>query len=82
MLSYRLGTVNAFHWGFKPILSYRKPHTFLTFSEKKKKKYAFTLSNSWCRCNKRWCNEIKKKKERRFDVTHGQSIIVRVVYIV
>ena len=22
MLSYRLGTVNDFHWGFKPVLSY------------------------------------------------------------
>jgi len=28
MLSYRLGTVNDFHWGFKPVLSYSKPHTF------------------------------------------------------
>ena len=26
MLSYRLGTVNDFHWGFKPVLSYSKPH--------------------------------------------------------
>jgi len=24
MLSYRLGTVNDFHWGFKPVLSYSK----------------------------------------------------------
>jgi len=30
MLSYRLGTVNDFHWGFKPVLSYSKPHTFST----------------------------------------------------
>jgi len=22
MLNYRLGTVNDFHWGFKPVLSY------------------------------------------------------------
>ena len=28
MLSYRLGTVNDFHWEFKPVLSYSKPHTF------------------------------------------------------
>ena len=27
MLSYRLGTVNDFHWGFKPVLSYSKPHS-------------------------------------------------------
>jgi len=38
MLSYRLGTVNDFHWGFKPILIYSKPRTFSTFLEKKKKK--------------------------------------------
>ena len=31
MLSYRLGTVNDFHWEFKPVLSYSKPHTFATF---------------------------------------------------
>ena len=35
MLSYRLGTVNDFHWEFKPVLSYSKPHTFSTFLEKK-----------------------------------------------
>jgi len=27
MLSYRLYTVNDFHWEFKPVLSYSKPHT-------------------------------------------------------
>ena len=33
MLSYCLGTVNDFHWGLKPVLSYSysKPHTFSTF---------------------------------------------------
>ena len=25
MLSYRLGTINDFHWEFKPVLSYSKP---------------------------------------------------------
>ena len=30
MLNYRLGTVNDFHWGFKPVLSYLKPHTVLS----------------------------------------------------
>jgi len=37
MLCYRLGTVNGFHWGFKPDLSYSKPYTFSTYLEKKKK---------------------------------------------
>jgi len=46
MLSYRLGTVKDFHWEFKPVLSYRKPHTFSTFfGEEKRKKNAITLSN-------------------------------------
>jgi len=31
MLSYRFGTVNDFNWGFKPVLSHSKPHTFTTF---------------------------------------------------
>jgi len=39
MLSYRLGTVNDFHWEFKTVLSYSKPHTFSTyFGEEKKEK--------------------------------------------
>ena len=37
MLSYRLDTVNDFHWEFKPVLSYSKLHTFSTILEKKKK---------------------------------------------
>jgi len=37
MLSYRLGTVNDFHWGFKPVLSYSKPHTFSILLVKKNK---------------------------------------------
>jgi len=46
MLSYRLGTVNDFHWEFKPVLSYSKPHTFSTFlGEEKERKNAFNLSN-------------------------------------
>jgi len=38
--SCSLGTVNDFHWGFKPVLSYSKPHTFSTSlgEEKRKKK--------------------------------------------
>ena len=46
MLSYRLGTVNDFHWGFKPVLSYSKPHTFSTsLGEENERKNAFNLSN-------------------------------------
>ena len=37
MLDYRLRTVNDFHWEFKPVLSYSKPHTSSTFLEKTKK---------------------------------------------
>jgi len=46
MLSYRLGTVNDFHWEFKPVLSYSKPHTFLTFFGEEKEKNAFNLSKN------------------------------------
>ena len=46
MLSYRLGTVNDFHWEFKPVLSYSKPHTFSTsLGEEKERNNAFNLSN-------------------------------------
>ena len=31
MFSYRLGTVNDIHWGFKPVFRYSKPHTYSTF---------------------------------------------------
>jgi len=34
-LNYRLGTVNGFHWGFKPVLNYITSYTFSTlFGEK------------------------------------------------
>jgi len=46
MLNYRLGTVNDFHWEFKPVLIYSKPYTSSTFlEEEKERKNAFTLSN-------------------------------------
>jgi len=46
-LSYRLGTVNDFHWGFKPVLSYSKPHTFSTsLGEEKERKNAFNPTSN------------------------------------
>jgi len=33
-MNYSLGTVNDFHWMFKPILSYSKPHTFSTIDHR------------------------------------------------
>ena len=45
MLSYRLGTVNDFHWEFKPVLSHSTPHTSQQFLEKKKKeKHRFIVT--------------------------------------
>ena len=44
MLSYRLGTVNDFHWGFKLVLSYSKPHTFSTFFGEEKKEKMHLIS--------------------------------------
>ena len=66
MLSYRLGMVNDFHWGFKPVLSYSKPHTFSTsLGEEKERKNAFNLSNqaTW-NVNKRTGKKKKWVKER------------------
>ena len=37
MLSYRLGTVIDFHWGFKPVFRYSKPTLIQHLLEKKKK---------------------------------------------
>jgi len=44
-VSYRLGTVNDFHLGFIPVLSYSKSHTYSTFTgeEKEKKKRIYSL---------------------------------------
>jgi len=42
MLSYRLCTVNDFHWGFKLVISYKN----LTLSQhilEKKKRYIYSL---------------------------------------
>jgi len=44
MLSYRLGTVNDIHWGFKPVLSHSKPHTFSTFFGEEKNRKMHLLS--------------------------------------
>jgi len=38
MLSYRLGTVNDFHWWFKPVFRYSKPHTYSTFIGEEREK--------------------------------------------
>jgi len=35
MLSYRLGTVNDFHWEFKPVFRYSKHHTYSFIGEEK-----------------------------------------------
>jgi len=45
MLSYRLGTVNDFHLGFKPVLSYSKLHILSKFfGEEKERKNMHLLS--------------------------------------
>ena len=43
MLSYRHGTINDFYWGFKPVLSYSKPHTSSTFIGEEKEKNIYSL---------------------------------------
>ena len=44
MLSYRLGTVNDFHWGFNPVLNYSKPHSFTTYFGEETEKNVHLLS--------------------------------------
>ena len=45
MLSYRLGTVKDFHWGFKPVFRYIANLTLTQhLLENKIKKNTFTLS--------------------------------------
>jgi len=46
MLSYRLGTVNDFHWEFKPVLGYSKPHTFSTSPGEVKERKLHLLSST------------------------------------
>jgi len=55
MLSYRLGTVNDFHWDFKPLSSYSKPHTFSTCLENKKKE---TRGPTWP-----WVAHLRKRSK-------------------
>jgi len=46
MLSYRLGTVNDFHWGLKSVFSYSKSHTLLTFFGGEKEINVHSLSQT------------------------------------
>jgi len=61
MLSYRLGTVNDFHWGFKPVLSYSKPTTFSTFlgEEKERKKCIYSLQPGYLEAEQNDRKEVK-----------------------
>jgi len=40
---YRIGTITDFHWGFKPLLSHSKPHTFSTVFGEEKEKCIYSL---------------------------------------
>ena len=55
MLSYRLHTVNDFHWGFKIVFRYSKPHTYWTFiaEENGKKTHEHYLPSQ----HERECND-------------------------
>jgi len=46
MLSYRLGTVNDFHWEFKPVFRFSKPHAYSTFigDEKENQLHMYVLT--------------------------------------
>jgi len=66
MLSYRLGTVNDFHWEFKPVFRCRKHHTYLTFigEEKENQLYINTLYLVHLKHEQK---DKKVKKERTFE---------------
>ena len=66
MLSYRLGTVNDSHWGFKPVLRYSKPHTFSTLFGEENEINMHLLSpyrpfRSWTNDREVKRSKIKKK---------------------
>ena len=44
------GTVNDFHWEFKPVLSYSKSHTFSTFFGEEQDKSCI-MSSFWTHLN-------------------------------
>jgi len=58
MLSFRFGTVIDFHWGFKPVLSYSKHHTFSTFlgEEKERNKHLLSPTRSSREHSVHWKN--------------------------
>jgi len=67
MLSYRLGTVNDFHWEFKPVFRrYSKPHTYSTCigEEKENQLYINTLYLVHIKHEQK---DKKVKKERTFE---------------
>jgi len=63
MLSYRLGTVNDFHWEFKPVKSYSKRHTFSTcfWEEKERKMYLLSLQPGYLEAEQ---NDRKVKRSK------------------
>jgi len=64
MLSYRLGSVNDFHWGFKPVLSYSKPHTFSTsLGEEKERKMHLISPTTPLRM---WTKRQESKKKQNY----------------
>jgi len=63
MLSYRLGAVNTFHWRFKPVFRYSKPHIFLTFVGKEYENKNYLLSPPR---PSRYEQATKVKKESKF----------------
>jgi len=72
MLSYRLDTVNYFHWGFKPVFSYSKPNTFSTFfGEKKKQIGIYSLPPRQLEFEHNYGN-VKRSKIKKKGVKRGE----------
>ena len=72
MLSYRLSTVNDFHWEFKLVLRYSKHHTFLTFfGEKKKQIGIYSLPPRQLEFEHNYGN-VKRSKIKKKGVKRGE----------
>jgi len=82
-VSYRLGTVNDFHWGFKPVLSYSKPHIFL--EEKMKRICINSLQSGHLEAeqnnSKVKRSDIQRKglKKRKFQTKYKRLLPVKII---
>ena len=64
MLSYRLGTVNDFHWGFKPVFKTIANLTFI--GEENKYIYTIYTPRSWTQMTGKWKRKVHFKNVEKY----------------